>query len=79
LQLGWFNSRRYRHVVGKGGAVNWNKELAPGSSRGLHPVWTARLNRLMRRPQGHTGSLEMLVYALALICWQQAKLNTRAG
>ena len=35
----WFPPER--HVVGKGGAVNWNE--------GLHSVWRGKLNRLMRR------------------------------
>ena len=68
LQFGWFYSPHYRHVVGKGGAVNWNAELAPGLNRGLNSVCRAKLNRLMRRTKGYTGSLEMLVYSLALIC-----------
>ena len=49
-----------RHVVGKGGAVNWNE--------GLHSVWRGKLNRLMRRTKGYTKSVEMLVYSLALVC-----------
>ena len=80
LQFGWFYSPHYRHAVGKSGAVNWNAELAPGSSRGLHPVWRTKLNRLASRTKGYTRSLDILVYSLALIRWQQrAKLNTRAG
>ena len=61
-----------RHVVGKGGAVNWNE--------GPHSAWRTKLNRLMRWTKGYTKSLEMLVYSLALVCWQQqVKLNIRAG
>ena len=63
---GWLPPER--HVVGKGGAVNWNE--------GLHSVWRGKLNRLMRRTKGYTKSVEMLVYSLALVCWRrQAKLN----
>ena len=66
VYLGWLPPDR--HVVGKGGAVNWNE--------GLHSVWRGKLNRLMRRTKGYTKSVEMLVYSLALVCWQQrAKLN----
>ena len=61
-----------RHVVGKGSAVNWNE--------GLHSVWRGKLNRLMRRTKGYTKSVEMLVYSLALVCWQQwEKSNIRVG
>ena len=59
VYLGWFPAQR--HVVGKGGAVNWNE--------GLHSVWRGKLNRLMRRTKGYTKSVEMLVYSLALVCW----------
>lgn len=52
-----------RHVVGKGGAVNWNE--------GVHSVWRSKLNRLVRRTKGYTKSVEMLVYSLALVCWRQ--------
>lgn len=62
----WFPQNR--HVVGKGGAVNWNE--------GLHSVWRSKLNRLVRRTKGYTKSVEMLVYSLALVCWRQwAKPN----
>ena len=38
------------------------------------------MNRLMRRTKGYTKSLEMLVYSLALVCWQQwEKSNIRVG
>lgn len=68
VYLGWLPPDR--HVVGKGGAVNWNE--------GLHSVWRGKLNRLTRRTKGYTKSVEMLVYSLALVCWQQqAKLNIR--
>ena len=66
-------------MVGKGGAVNWNEEPAPGSNRGLHSVWRSKLNRLVRRTKGYTKSIEMLVYSLALVCWGRwVKLNPRA-
>ena len=58
---GWFPPDR--HVVGKGGAVNWNE--------GLHSVWRGKLNRLIRRTKGYTKSIEMLVYSLALVCWRR--------
>ena len=57
----WFPPQR--HVIGKGGAVNWNE--------GLHSVWRSKLNRLVRRTKGYTKSVEMLVYSLALVCWRQ--------
>ena len=41
-----------RHVVGKGGAVNWNE--------GLHSRLHSKLNRLVRRTKGYTKSVEML-------------------
>ena len=59
VYAGWFPPER--HVVGKGGVVNWNE--------GLHSEWRGKLNRLMRRTKGYTKSLEMLVYSLALVCW----------
>ena len=35
-----------------------------------------KFNRLTRRTKGYTKSVEMLVYPLALVCWQQGeKLN----
>ena len=58
--LGWFPLEQ--HVVGKGGAVNWNE--------GLHSVWRGKLNRLMRRAKGYTKSIEILVYFLTLVCWR---------
>ena len=61
VYLGWFPPNR--HVVGKGSAVNWNE--------GLHSVLRGKLNRLMRRTKGYTKSVEMLVYSLVLVCWQQ--------
>ena len=48
-----------RHVVGKGGAVNWNE--------GLHSWLRSKLNRLVRDTKGYTKSAQILVYALALI------------
>ena len=47
------------HVVGKGGAVNWNE--------GLHSWLRSKLNRLGRRTKGYTKSAEMLVYSVALL------------
>ena len=52
-----------RHVVGKGGAVNWNE--------GLHSAWRSKLNRLVRRTKGYSKSIEMLIYSLALLCWRR--------
>ena len=70
VYVGWFPP--YRHVVGKGSAVNWNE--------GLHSVWRGKLNRLMRRTKGYTKSIAMLIYSLALVCWQQwGKSNIRVG
>ena len=50
-----------RHVMDKGGAVDWNEWL--------HSAWRGKLNRLMRRAKGYTKSVEMLVYSLPLVCW----------
>ena len=52
-----------RHVVGKGGAVNWNE--------GLHSECRTRLNRLGRRTKGYTKSWALLECSLALSpeCW----------
>ena len=61
VYVGWLPPDR--HVIGKGGAVNWNE--------GLHSVWRGKLNRLMRRTKGYTKSIEMLVYSLALVCWHR--------
>ena len=47
------------HVVGKGGAVNWNE--------GPHSWLRSKLNRLGRWTKGYTKSVEMLVYSLALL------------
>ena len=49
---------RDRHVIGKGGAVNWNE--------GLHSKLRSKLNRLVRRTKGYTKSLEMLKHLLAI-------------
>ena len=47
------------HVVGKGGAVNWNEGL---------PSWLrSKLNRLMRDTQRYAKSAPMLVYSAALL------------
>ena len=58
-----------RHVVGKGGAVNWNE--------GLRWECRTRLNRLGRRTKGYTKSRDLLERSLALILelWT-AKPNT---
>ena len=48
-----------RHVVGKGGAVNWNE--------GLHSECRTRLNRLGRRTKGYTKSRDLLECSLALV------------
>ena len=47
-----------RHVVGKGGAVNWNE--------GLHSERRTRLNRLGRRTKGCGESRDLLECLLAL-------------
>ena len=65
VYMGWLPSER--HVAGKGGAANWNE--------GLHSVWRGKLDRLVRRTKGYAKSVDMLVYSLALVCWQQANLN----
>ena len=59
-----------RHVVGKGGAVNWNE--------GFHSWCRGKLNRLGRRTKGYTKSVAMLEYSLASICgkWQQKPNST---
>ena len=50
---------RDRHVIGKGGAVNWNE--------GLHSKLRSKLNRLVRRTKGYTKSVEMLKHLLAIV------------
>ena len=50
--------------AGKGGPVNWNE--------GLHSFLRSQLNRLVRRTQGYTKSIAMLVYSVALVCQQMA-------
>ncbi len=50
---------RDRHVIGKGGAVNWND--------GLHSKLRSKLNRLVRRTKGYTKSVEMLKHLLAIV------------
>ena len=52
-----------RHVVGKGGAVNWNE--------GLHSECRMRLNRLERRTNEYTESRYLLecLLAVALERW----------
>ena len=50
---------RDRHVIGKGGAVNWNE--------GLHSKLRSKLNRLVRRTKGYTKSVEMLNHLLAIV------------
>ena len=48
-----------RHVVEKGGAVNWNE--------GWHSWLRSQLNRLARDTKGYTKSAPMLAYSLALM------------
>ena len=48
-----------RHVIGKGGAVNWNE--------GLHSKLRSKLNRLVRRTKGYTKSVDMLKHLLAIV------------
>ena len=48
-----------RHVVGKGGAVNWNE--------GLHSECRTQLNRLGRRTKGCRESRDLLECSLALV------------
>ena len=50
---------RDRHVIGKGGAVNWND--------GLHSKLRSKLNRLVMRTKGYTKSVEMLKHLLAIV------------
>ncbi len=50
---------RDRHVIVKGGAVNWNE--------GLHSKLRSKLNRLARRTKGYTKSVEMLKHLLAIV------------
>ena len=50
---------RDRHVIGKGGAVNWNE--------GLHSKLRSKLNRLVRRTKGYTKSVDMLNHLLAIV------------
>ncbi len=52
-----------KHVVGKGGAVNWNE--------GLHSVWRSKLNRLVRWTKGYSKNVETLVHSLAPLFWRQ--------
>ena len=53
---GWLP--RDRHVVGKGGAVNWNE--------GLHSRLRGKLNRLIRSTKGYSKSAIMLRNSIAL-------------
>ncbi len=67
---GWLPTSR--HEVGKYGPVNWNE--------GLHSWLLGKLNRLVRRTKGYTKSVAMLVYSLALVCWNRwAKSNFSAS
>ncbi len=50
---------RDRHVIGKGGAVNWNE--------GLHSKLRSKLNRLARSAKGYTKSVDMLKHPLAIV------------
>lgn len=49
---------RYRHVIGNGGAVNWNE--------GPRSKLPSKLNRLVRRTKGYTKIVEMLKPLLAI-------------
>ena len=53
---GWLP--RDRHVIGKGGAANWNE--------GLHSKLRSKLNKLVRRTKVHTKSVDMLKHLLAI-------------
>ena len=50
---------RDRHVIGKGGAVNWNE--------GLRSKLRSKLNRLARSTKGYTKSVDMLKHLLAIV------------
>ena len=56
-----------RHRVGKGGAVNWNEEPAPGLNRGLHSFLRGKLNRLGRKPKGYSKREGALRDGLTLV------------
>ncbi len=49
-----------RHVVGKGGAVNWNE--------GLHSGLRDKLKRLQRKTKGYSKNATMLRDSIALVC-----------
>ncbi len=49
-----------RHVVGKGGAVNWNE--------GLHSRLRDKLKRLQRKTKGYSKNATMLGDSIALVC-----------
>ncbi len=51
-----------RHVVGKGGAVNWNE--------GLHSRLRDQLKRLQRKTKGYSKSATMLRDSIALVCFR---------
>ena len=50
---------RDRHVIGKGGAVNWDE--------GLHSKLRSKRNRLVRCTKGYTKSVETLKHLLAIV------------
>ena len=50
---------RDMHIVGKGGAANWND--------GLHSKLRSKLNRLVRRAKGYTKRVAMLKHLLAIV------------
>ena len=50
---------RDRHVMGKGGAVNWNE--------GLQSKLRSKLSRLVMSAKGYTKSVEMLKHLLAIV------------
>ncbi len=73
----WYRSGHYaayawllrdRHVVGQGGAVNWNE--------GRHSRLRDKLKRLQRRARGYSKSLRMLRDSLSLVCRRLELFNT---
>ena len=51
-----------RHLVGKGGAVNWNE--------GLNSRLRDKLKRLQRKTKGYSKSVTMLRDSIALVCFR---------
>ncbi len=50
-----------RHMVGKGGSVNWNE--------GRHSRLWDQLKRLQRKARGYSKSVAILQGAVALVCF----------